>query len=188
MDANQQCCQECGTVRPRGATHFPRYKGQDLLCISCVGAKKRMRQEAKREAREAKMRSLETRAVDAMLEAAGKGGSNIPHSAELLETVMGHFGGVNGFSSLLLKQYFESKPGSATRTKMLEMITRLVTTNADQGGSRKPLQFWSEEELENELQGRLIEVAATVVPRLSHIPEVEHAAPADSPAGVEVLP
>jgi hypothetical protein len=39
------------------------------------------------------------------------------------------------------------------------MVTRLVTTNADQGGSKKPLTFWSEDELNAEIEQRIVEAA-----------------------------
>jgi hypothetical protein len=38
---------------------------------------------------------------------------------------------------------------------MLDLIAKLVTTNADQGGSKKPLALWSEGELEGELDLRI---------------------------------
>jgi hypothetical protein len=98
---------------------------------------------------------MEADAIDQMSNAATRGGSNVPHSAELLEQVMFLFGGVNGFSQLLLKNYFDSPPGGAQRTKMLDLIAKLVTTNADQGGSKKPLALWSEGELEGELDLRI---------------------------------
>jgi hypothetical protein len=176
MTASQKCCVECGAVRPDTPEHYPVYQKRQDRCVACVGAMRRQRRERKQEARERKMRLKEEKAVDAWLNAARTGGTDIPHSAELLENVMHQFGGVNGFSSLLLKNYFDSKPGSAQRTKILEMITRLVTTNADQGGSKKPLAFWTEEELEAEMNQRLEQAVVSMVgsPKLLTITESVH--------------
>jgi hypothetical protein len=86
---------------------------------------------------------------------------------------MTYFGGVAGFSSIVLKQYFDAKPGSAARTKMLEMMTRLVTTNAEQGGSKKPLLMWTEDELQAELDQRILEVVQQSPARIVDAGKVE---------------
>jgi len=109
------------------------------------------------------LRDIEVGAVASFVSAASTGGQNIPHSSELLERLMEYFGGTSGFSSLLVKQFFDSPPGGAARTKMLEAIVRLVVKNTDAGGAKKPLGLWSEEELEIELDGRLRVLAATMV-------------------------
>lgn len=177
MNPGQKCCVECGAVRPDTAEHYPVYRKRQDRCVSCVGTIRRQRAAEKQEARERKMRLKEEKAIDAWLNAARTGGSDIPHSAELLENVMHQFGGVNGFSSLLLKNYFDSKPGGPQRTKILEMITRLVTTNADQGGSKRPLTFWTEEELEAEMNQRLAQaVVGLAAPQMLTITEMPHEA------------
>jgi hypothetical protein len=119
-------------------------------------AEKEAEKEAKKaeKARAKKMKEMENVAVAAMLQNAVRGGANIPHSAELLEQVMTYFGGVSGFSALLVKQYFDSKPGSSQRGRAMEMVVRLVSKNVDQGGAQKPLTLWSEDELESELNDR----------------------------------
>jgi hypothetical protein len=175
MEPKEKCCAECAENRPDEPLHFPVYRKKTELCLACV-TKHKMRARAQKEERRARrMGRMEAQAVDAMLDVARRGGGNIPHSAELLEQVMAFFGGVNGFSSILLKQYFDSTPGSPQRTKMLEMVTRLVTTNADQGGSKKPLTFWTEEELNAELDERLAQAVEQMIPHEApRMLEVEH--------------
>jgi hypothetical protein len=73
----------------------------------------------KEEYRARKMGKIESKAVDTLISQARQGGATVPHSAELLENLMEYFGGTAGFSSMMLKNYFDAKPGSATRTKML---------------------------------------------------------------------
>jgi hypothetical protein len=89
------------------------------------------------------------------------GGNNVPHTAELLESMMHYFGGVNGFASMAMKQYWDSPPGSRMRSSLLEMIVRLAAKNTEQGGARKPIQLYTEEELEGEINKRLEQAVLT---------------------------
>ena len=45
------------------------------------------------------------------------------------------FGGSGGFASMLVKQYYDAPPGSATRTKMLEAITKLTVQTSEMAAS-----------------------------------------------------
>lgn len=152
-------CHDCGGNFPLSRDHWKRRKdgAWDKLCLMCrarANRGKRLKQKA------GDMQAIEKGAVNAFIKASTTGGANIPHSCELLERLMEYFGGTSGFSSLLVKQYFDSAPGGAARTKMLESIVRLVTKNTEMGGAKKPLTQWSEEELEQELDGRLRVLAA----------------------------
>jgi hypothetical protein len=91
---------------------------------------------------------------------ASRGGENVPHVSEVLERVMTLFGGSGGFASMLVKQYYDAPPGSATRTKMLEAITKLTVQTSEMGASKKPLELWTDDELEEELDKRLEGIAA----------------------------
>ena len=73
---------------------------------------------------------------------------------------MSLFGGSGGFASMLVKQYFDAAPGSATRTKMLEAVTKLTVQTSEMGASKKPLELWTDDELEEELYKRLEGIAA----------------------------
>jgi hypothetical protein len=68
---------------------------------------------------------------------------------------MHYFGGANGFAALAMKQYFESPPGSRMRNSLLEMVVRLAAKNTEQGGAKKPIDLYSEEELDQEINKRL---------------------------------
>jgi hypothetical protein len=156
MEPGQRCCQECGEIYPENQTNFPPAKdgAMSVACARCVNKRKREIAQKRTARRSGMMKKMEKVAVDALLENAVRGGANIPHSAELLEQIMSYWGGTSGFSALLVKQYFDSKPGSSQRGKMLEMVVRLVQKNVDQGGAQKPLTLWSEEELDMELKDR----------------------------------
>lgn len=90
------------------------------------------------------------------------GGANVPHSSELLEVLMEYCGGVRGFANIYMKQFYDAAPGGAFRTKMLDTLVRLTSANTAMGGAKKPLELWSEEELEDELKQRLLEAAVTI--------------------------
>lgn len=184
MNPGEKACAECGEVRPNDPMHFPMYRKQCSACLACVTKARRRKQEEKAEYRARRLSRMEGKAADLLIKAQAAGGGNIPHSAELLEQLMVFFGGVNGFSSMLLKQYLDAKPGSPTRTRMLEMITRLVTANAALGGSKKPLTMWSEDELNEELDARLADAVTGHIPAAPKLLEVEiSATPAEHQAG-----
>ena len=159
-------CAVCGKDKPLSQDHF-RWRVQDgkgyftAECLDCIAkAKKQSRLRAKAK-RKAALDKIEATGVDLFCATTVKGGSNIPHTAELVERVFQYFGGVGGFSAVLVKQYFDAQPGGSARNRLLETMCRLVTKNVDSGGAKKPLQLWSEEELEQELAQRLTDAVAT---------------------------
>ena len=148
-------CENCKQVKPLTAKHFPRVVGTQhnfqWLCRPC---KIKVKQQAQ-------MERMERNAIGTYLSRTVSGGSNIPHTAELLEGIMHYFGGANGFASLVMKQYFESAPGSRMRNSLLEMVVRLASKNTEQGGAKKPIDLYSEEELEAEIDKRLRQAVMT---------------------------
>jgi hypothetical protein len=152
-------CRECGDYFPDNVNNFKKKK-DGTLDTRCLACRQRVNAGKRKKKRVAYLKDVEVGAVGNFLQVAQSGGQNIPHSAELLERLMEYFGGTSGFSALLVKQFFDSPPGGAARTKILETIVRLVTKNTDQGGAKKPLTQWSEDELEAELDGRLRVLAA----------------------------
>lgn len=155
----EKICVDCGGSLPDTDAYFKRRKDGklDIRCLQC--RRKKLLGKRQKE-RTASLQDIERGAVKSFMSAATIGGQNIPHSCELLERLMEYFGGVSGFSSLLVKQYFDSPPGGSARTKMLEALMRLVTKNTEAGGAKKPLGQWTDEELEGELDGRLRVLAA----------------------------
>jgi hypothetical protein len=150
---------DCGMDLPADSEHFKADKDGALgpRCLPCHRAK---RQEYKKNEKQKTMNDVEHEAMTSFLRQTSSGGENIPHSSEVLERVMLYLGGVNGFAGCLVKQMFDSPPGSATRTKMLEAVLRLIVKNTEMGGAKKPLEQWSDAELEDELDNRLKRIAA----------------------------
>ena len=140
-------CELCKLTKPLKS--FPRVRGTQHnyqhKCKTCKAKEKNLKQ----------LDKVEREAVRTYLTRTSGGGSNIPHTAELLEGIMNYFGGANGFASLVMKQYFESKPGSRMRNSLLEMVVRLASKNTEQGGARKPVSLYTDDELEEEINSRL---------------------------------
>jgi hypothetical protein len=148
-------CENCKQVKPLTSKNFARIVGtQHNYQRVCRPCKVKLKQQAQ-------MEQMERAAIGTYLSRTVSGGSNIPHTAELLEGIMHYFGGANGFASLVMKQYFESAPGSRMRNSLLEMVVRLASKNTEQGGAKKPIDLYSEEELEQEIDKRLRQAVLT---------------------------
>ena len=143
----EKVCKQCG------CTHESRTE----TCPECLRIQAQKRVVAKEEAT---LAGIEEQARRLFTRGASRGGENVPHVSEVLERVMTLFGGSGGFASMLVKQYYDAPPGSATRTKMREAITKLTVQTSEMGASKKPLELWSDDELEEELDKRLEGIAA----------------------------
>ena len=151
-------CQRCGHSYEDTRQHFPKGEGTCRACVRTAATKRREKAAARRKAA---MDKIESQALDLYATLATSGGNNIPHSAEVLERIFQYFGGVAGFSAMLVKQYYDSPAGGSARNRLLETIVRLVSKNVEQGGAKKPLTLWTEDELEAELEQRFAQALTT---------------------------
>lgn len=151
VDALAKTCSSCGNSYAATKEHFPK---DGNVCRACYRTNRTKQRERKRARRRLALDQIEESGLELYAALAQAGGSNIPHSAEVLERIFQYFGGVGGFSALLVKQYYDSPPGGSARNRLLETIVRLVTKNVEAGGAKKPLAMWTEEELEAELEQR----------------------------------
>lgn len=153
-----QVCRECGETLAHGEFGFTDKGNLKEKCRPC---RLKTAEQTKELKKAQTMESLERDSVSTFLKAASKGGENVPHISELLERTMTLFGGSGGFAQALVKQFFDATPGSAARTRILETLTKLTVQTSEMGASKKPLELWSDEELEGELDKRLEGIAAT---------------------------
>lgn len=166
MSTEKKTCTICGHERPLDADNF-RWREKDgkgywtAQCRMCIKKAKAISRVRQQEKRKDGLNKIEELGVEAFLKASKSSGSNIPHTAELVEHVFNYFGGVGGFSAVMVKQYWDAAPGGSVRNRLLETMCRLVAKNVDSGGAKKPLQLWSEEELEQELEQRMQDAVAT---------------------------
>lgn len=150
----RRACLTCGKTHALVPKFWHKAKdGFHAHCKKCRNAGIKKKRSAKRNE---KLDEIEKGAVDLFLASARIGGANIPHSAELLEVLMRYFGGAGGFANAYMKQFFDAPSGGAFRTKMLDTVVRLVQANTAMGGAQKPLEFWTEEELQAELRNKLV--------------------------------
>lgn len=176
-------CAKCKKELPDEAFHLASDGKRHPRCKTCRAAYERKR---RKKAKDDRLDKIERDAVDLFCTAAKTGGGNIPHSAELLETLLDYMGGTRGFANLFMKQYYDSPPGGSFRTKQLETVVRLVTNNTAMGGAKKPLAMWSEDELEDELRQRLMETVVTMrAITIPALPEVHEEAPAQDPGSAQ---
>lgn len=173
---DNRTCAICGNEFPLDKQHF-RWRVQDgkgyftAECIMCIRNAKKQSAERKQAKREKGLQKIEEAGVQAFLSAATTGGANIPHSAEVIERVFDYFGGVSGFAAVLVKQYWDSPAGGSARNRLIETLCRLVSKNVEQGGAKKPISLWSEEELEQELAKRFEQAVAVVTGTVLHVEE-----------------
>jgi hypothetical protein len=160
----EKICIDCGKTLPLSTDHWHKAKdgSWEPRCKPCRSEyrkkHRRLRKRTMRKRREKALGRIEQEGVDMFAELSRTGGPLIPHSAEVLERLMEYFGGTSGFTAMVVKQYYDSVPGGSHRNKILEMVLRLVNVNVQQGGAKKPLNLWSEDELEQELDKRFKEV------------------------------
>jgi hypothetical protein len=176
-------CKRCGVSYPLTEEYFRIRDGAFLpSCRTCGHAAKKEERRRAKARRRAALAQVEASGVDFWLSQVKGGGSNIPHSAEVIERVIEYFGGTSGFAAMLVKQYYDSPPGGTARNRLIETICRLVSKNVDQGGVKRPLTLWSEEELEQELAVRF-QQAVQVIQGEVHDAQKAQAAPAALTAG-----
>ena len=184
---DKKVCSECEKTLPIEEFELTEAGNRRERCIPCIKTRAKRRAQ---ERQERTMESLEKESVSTFLKAASKGGENVPHISELLERTMTLFGGSGGFAQALVKQFFDATPGSAARTRILETLTKLTVQTSEMGASKKPLELWSDDELEGELNKRLETMAATwrVIDATPEKPELHRLESTPEPEEYDTIP
>ena len=184
---DKKVCSECEKTLPIEEFELTEAGNRRERCDPCRKTRKRRQVQ---ERNERTMESLEKESVSTFLKAASKGGENVPHISELLERTMTLFGGSGGFAQALVKQFFDATPGSAARTRILETLTKLTVQTSEMGASKKPLELWSDDELEGELNKRLETMAATwrVIDATPEKPELHRLESTPEPEEYDTIP
>lgn len=158
--AETKSCTHCGKSYPLTKQYWHVSKGEfHSRCRKCRNKKQK---DGRVIRNQKKLAEIERGAVDTFIAAARVGGTNVPHSAELLEVAMKYFGGVEGFITAFMKQYYDSPAGGAFRTKQLDSILKLITANTAMGGAKKPLELMTEEELEAQYRRDVLAAAMNI--------------------------
>lgn len=152
--SDYKACVACGKSFPRTEQYF--HKSKDGFHSRCKKCRNKEAVRGRKRKANAKLEQIEKGAVRLFTEAATIGGAHIPHSSEMIEVIMEYFGGVRGFGNAFMKQFYDSPPGGAFRTKMLDTVVRLVKDNTAMGGAKKPLDLMTEDELESDLRRQIL--------------------------------
>lgn len=72
----------------------------------------------------------------------------VPNIAEVMETMLGYFGGIEMLGLQQAALFLSAKPGSTTRQRVLAMMNNTSTKVSQLGYAKKPLHMLSDEELE----------------------------------------
>jgi len=158
--SNLKACIQCGHSYELTPTNWHKSKdGFHARCRKCRNAHEKKVRNGKRNR---KLDEIERGAVDLFIASSRLGGANIPHSSELLEVLMRYFGGTDGFAGAFMKQFFDAPAGGAFRTKQLDSVMRLIVNNTAMGGSKKPLDLMTEEELEAQYRRDVLAAALSM--------------------------
>lgn len=151
MPSGLKTCYRCGEDLPATTQYFDqdsnKSDGLRATCKQCRAETQEQRQASKRDER---LQMMDEAAFNLLQEVA-RGGSDVPHVAEMYQRIMDVFDGAGGFAAHFMAQYLESKPGSTTRTKMLEMVMRLGFNVSESGAAQVPLELMSDTDLQNKL-------------------------------------
>jgi len=168
LPENTQACVRCGHAHPLTEDWYDRdaekptgFKG------TCKGCRKEQRM-MKRQHSLRKISKKQQMTVYEALRGMEDGGSNCPHSAELMEKVFTLLGGVNGFAKILVTELFSSPPGSQMRQRALAGLLKLNLDVTSSGAAKVPKHLMDDEDIERELtrlgvklkihQGQVIDV------------------------------
>lgn len=146
--STKMCAGECGQELPATPDYFDRDAGTpDGLRGVCKMCRAATYERNKIESVDGRVRRLDETALRT-LELVVDGGSDVPHVAELYQHLMSVFRGPGGFAAHFMGQFLMAKPGSPTRTKMLEIMARLAIKVSESGAAQLPIDLMSDEDLQ----------------------------------------
>lgn len=161
-DPEKILCEDCARLLPQTEEFFFRSARNattwESSCKECRAAGQQARREEKRRALAALAR--EKAKMTVLCEAIKAPGA--PHTAELVERLVAQFGGLDGLVNEIHSHYLIAKPGGPGRTSILQTIVRLITTNTQLGGAKKPLDYYTDEELKQEANARFKQAALSI--------------------------
>lgn len=144
-------CTQCGQDLPATDQYFDQDATKDdglrTVCKQCRCA---VREENELRKRDQRLQMVDDAAYN-LLNNVARGGSDVPHVAEVYQRLMDVFDGAGGYATHFMAQYLEAKPGSTTRTKMLELLMRLGMKVSESGAAKIPVEMMNNVDLQNEV-------------------------------------
>lgn len=150
--ADQSWCERCSRMKLADGAKFRKVDGQwHTVCRECEGkAERRAAIDEKRE----KLRQVMKLAASNVLKA-----NTIPHPAEMLSAIIEQSGGIQQFAIDFHLSRMATEPGSKARKDYDNAILKLVVTNAELGGARKPIDALDLAEINSELEAHLDQIS-----------------------------
>jgi hypothetical protein len=147
-DGTKTCMGECGHDLPATSDYFDRDESKaDKLRTVCKACRVMERERAENKLIDARITQLDKGALK-LLDTLTRSGSDIPHIAEVYQRLMDVYEGAGGYAAHFMAQYLMAKPGSTTRTKMLEMMMRIAIKVSESGAAKVPIELLGDEDLE----------------------------------------
>lgn len=130
---NEKWCTSCGTLKSVDDfdLDITTDDGRKPTCKECRAL---IYAEDKSNQVDPRLLEMEKQAVDA-LAASCSGGSFAPTKDEMVDSLMRIVGGHQGFMRLVMAHYYRCKPGSAQRTRTLDMLMRMIMSREERGGA-----------------------------------------------------
>lgn len=161
MGVALKTCSECG--KERDYRHFyadsTSPDGRRSECKFCTRERREQKREKWREERVERVEKKVLDAMDALCKTSNVAAKDVPHLTELLESIFSSIGGAPGFAMFWLEQFHSTKPGSAQRLKLLEMLVRMNAKASEAGYIDQPLSDKDDEELKEEKKLMLRQLA-----------------------------
>lgn len=155
-------CERCGEELPADSSYFDRDATKDdgfkPICKGCRAGERQKKQDVQISEHVKMMDEAALQALRAM----GRGGSDVPHAAEVLQHIMNAFGGPQGFAIHFMNQYLSAAPGSTVRTKMIGEVFKIVTKVSDSGAAQIPIDLMEDEDVARVFKEQTLKIAGNV--------------------------
>lgn len=144
-EGKEKWCSMCGNKLPLSEFHRDpeTHDGFKPHCRSCRAQR---HQEDRAEQQDKRLTEVEEEGLE-VLSTLSRGGTFVPHSQELVEALIRPFGGVDGFAKVAYACYYQCRPGSQMRVRILNMIAQMVMKNSELGQAEQRMEDFSDEDL-----------------------------------------
>jgi hypothetical protein len=145
-------CHRCELEQPlerfdRDATKPDGYRSVCKSCRCHIAEAKRLEQAADM------LKALDLGLVRALANSK-PGGTDVPHLAEIYQSIIHLLGGVQGLAQQYVATYIASKPGSQTRERLLGQVVKMGEVVSDSKKVEMPVELMSDQDLEREIENR----------------------------------
>lgn len=131
----------------RDATKPDGYKSICKTCRSHIAETKRLEHAADM------LKALDLGLVRALANSKA-GGTDVPHLAEIYQSIIHLLGGVHGLAQQYVATYIASRPGSQTRERLLGQVVKMGEVVSDSKKVEMPVELMSDQDLEREIKER----------------------------------